>query len=418
MTAQADPDLGSQVSTRLLAVLAGSDLRAHARAYGPVPQVPRGGLAGLVEAAGLRGRGGAAFPTHTKLRAVAGRGRPVVVANGAEGEPASMKDRVLLSHAPHLVLDGVQVVAAGLGAREAYLYLPPQPAVVERVRAAVAGRGREPASVELVVAPDTFVAGQETAVVAALEGRPAMPRLAIPPVYERGVGGRPTLVQNVETLAHIALVARYGASWFRSVGAPDQPGTMLCSVGGGVASPGVVEVATGTLVRDVLDLAGGPTEPVGAVLVGGYHGAWLPAPQALGLGLANDELRPYGASVGAGVVAALPASRCGLVETARVAAYLSRESAAQCGPCLNGLPRIAGALIDIARSSASPRTVEDVRRWCGLVERRGACAHPDGTVRLVRSAFTTFADEVDRHLRGRCSATSSAPVLPVPGGRL
>jgi NADH:ubiquinone oxidoreductase subunit F (NADH-binding) len=170
-------------------------------------------------------------------------------------------------------------------------------------------------------------------------------------------------------------------------------------------------------VRDVLALAGGATEPVGAVLVGGYHGAWLPAPQALSLGLSNDELQPYGASVGAGVVAVLPATRCGLVETARVAAYLAGEGAVQCGPCLNGLPRIAGALAEVARRSARPSTVEDLRRWCGLVEGRGACAHPDGTVRFVRSALTTFAAELERHLQGRCTATSAAPVLPVPGGR-
>src|SRR6185369_12066272 len=140
VTAVAEPGTGAQVASRLLAVLAGSDLGAHESAYGPLPRLSHGELVDAVEVAGLRGRGGAAFPTHRKLRAVMGGPRPVVVANGAEGEPASTKDRVLLSHAPHLVLDGVQLVAAAVGARRAYVYLPPQPAVVDVVRRALAVR--------------------------------------------------------------------------------------------------------------------------------------------------------------------------------------------------------------------------------------------------------------------------------------
>ena len=150
------------------------------------------------------------------------------------------------------------------------------------------------------------------------------------------------------------------------------------------------------------------------MLAGGYHGAWLPAGQAGLPPLANAALRPLGAAVGAGVLAALPADRCGLAETARVVRYLALESAGQCGPCFNGLPRIAGALAELAGPRPRPPALTDLERWTGLVEGRGACHHPDGTVRLVRSALRVFAAEIGQHTRGYCTATTRRPFLPLP----
>jgi NADH:ubiquinone oxidoreductase subunit F (NADH-binding) len=173
----------------------------------------------------------------------------------------------------------------------------------------------------------------------------------------------------------------------------------------------VTEAAIGTPLASLLEL--GPDTPV---LVGGYHGAWIPAAHASGLWLTNRMLRPLGASLGAGVLAALPADRCGLVETARVARYLALESAGQCGPCLNGLPRIATALAELAGRRPGPRVVSDLSHWAGLVEGRGACHHPDGTVRFIGSALRVFAAEVRQHQQGRCSATGDAPFLPTPAG--
>jgi NADH:ubiquinone oxidoreductase subunit F (NADH-binding) len=141
---------------------------------------------------------------------------------------------------------------------------------------------------------------------------------------------------------------------------------------------------------------------------------WLPAARAAALTLDNRSLEPAGARVGAGIVISLPPDRCGLVETARVVRYLALESAGQCGPCLNGLPRIAAAFVELATGRPRPRVIEDLQRWSGAVTGRGACHHPDGTARLVGSALNTFAAEVDRHSRGRCSATSTAPFLPIP----
>ena len=156
--------------------------------------------------------------------------------------------------------------------------------------------------------------------------------------------------------------------------------------------------------------------PVQAVLVGGYHGAWLPAAEAAGLPLANAALRPLGAAVGAGVLAALPADRCGLAETARVARYLALESAGQCGPCFNGLPRIAAAVAHLAGPRPDRRARADLERWAGLVTGRGACHHPDGSVRFIRSALRVFAAEAGLHEQGRCSGTDPRPFLPVPAG--
>lgn len=393
------------------------DLAGHLARHGAVPW--RGGprlLAGTAEEAGLTGRGGAAFPVARKLRAVAeAPGRAVVVANGAEGEPASGKDRQLLWANPHLVLDGLQLAAEAVGAATAYLYVHPAPALRRRLENAFVERAAarcDRLPVALVEAPRRFLAGEESALAGAVQGGPGLPRSTPPRVFQRGVGGRPTLVQNVETLAHLALVARYGAAWFRAVGTGDEPGSMLVSLHDVDGSRGVAEVPLGTPLAELVD-----TGRSRAVLVGGYHGAWLPAAAAQGLPLANRALRPRGAAVGAGVVAALPLDRCGLVETARVVGYLARESAGQCGPCLNGLPRIALALGALAEPFPADRLVHDVRRWAGLVERRGACHHPDGTVRLVRSALQVFAEELTRHRAGRCVASRPAPpFLPLPAG--
>lgn len=393
-------------------------LAGHLSAFGPVAYL--GGrrlLATVLEQAGLTGRGGAGFPTHRKLAAVAAAGkRAVVVANGAEGEPAGAKDKVLLTTAPHLVLDGLQLAAEAVGADRGYIYVQRVPAVVEAVRAALAERataGVDRVGVELVTAPVRYLAGEESAAVALISGRPAKPKFRPPAVYERGVRGRPTLVHNVETLAHAALVARFGPEWFRALGTPDEPGTMLFSVAGAVRHPGVVEAAVGTPLRDVLDRAGGTTGSLSAVLVGGYHGTWLPADR-LGVRLANAALREQGASLGTGVLVALPEHACGVVETARVVGYLAAESAHQCGPCRNGLPLIADALTQLAVPGAHGGVRSDVERWMSLVQRRGACHHPDGTVRFLHSALTVFGAELQRHERGRCSGSSTRPVLPVP----
>jgi NADH:ubiquinone oxidoreductase subunit F (NADH-binding) len=402
------------------------DLRTHLERHGRPPY--RGQSARLIpmlQESGLTGRGGAAFPAGRKLAAVIDAGtRPIVIGNGAEGEPASDKDKAILWISPHLVLDGLQLAAEAVGSRSVGLYVQRSSRLRERLDAALAERaaaGIDRAPVEIIDAPPRFLAGEESALASRANGGPARPAFKPPRVFERGVAGRPTLVQNVETLAHIALIARYGARWFRSLGTVDEPGSMLCTLHRADGTKDVVEAAIGTPLRNLLTLDDrgrleGGASAAQAILVGGYHGAWLPASQAARTALSNAALRPAGGFVGAGVLVALPADRCGLAETARVTRYLALESAGQCGPCFNGLPRIATVLDELASSRPARQALADIQRWAGLVEGRGACHHPDGTVRFVRSALRVFGAEIERHENGRCTAPGARPFLPLPAG--
>ena len=369
-----------------------------------------------VERSGLRGRGGAGFPTARKLREVAARRGPrVVVANGTEGEPLSRKDQGLLIQRPHLVIDGVLAAAAAVRADRAILVVSRGAdrahAAAER---AIAERDGGRVALSLAAAPARFVAGQETALVHWLDGGPATPTTAPPRPSQRGVGGRPTLVQNVETLAHLGLIARHGSDWFRGVGTDAEPGTILAGVHGAVARPGIQEIALGTTLGALVEAAGGATAPVAGLLVGGYFGSWIADPDPWSIPMSVEGLRRAGASLGTGMVAVLPEGACGLCETARVSRYLARESAGQCGPCVFGLRALADAAEALAGGRDAAAALREMTALPHEIEGRGACAHPDGAARLARSALRAFPHEVDLHLRGGCSSTGGPPVLPVP----
>ena len=231
-----------------------------------------------LEQSGLTGRGGAAFPTARKLAAVAAAaGRPAVVVNGTEGEPASSKDKVLLASEPHLVLDGAIVAGRLAGAGE--VVVAAHPTVAGIIKDAIAER-RDDVDIRVVEAADGFVAGEASAVVNWLSGGAPVPTQVPPRLAQRGLHGRPTLVQNAETLAHLALIARHGARWFRELGTAAEPGSMLITVIGAVREPGVREIEIGIPVSAVLAAAGGPDRPLRALLIGGYFGTWVPWPDA------------------------------------------------------------------------------------------------------------------------------------------
>jgi NADH:ubiquinone oxidoreductase subunit F (NADH-binding) len=375
-----------------------TSLAGHLAASGPIPW--RGGPGRLVtdlETAGLTGRGGAGFPAWRKASTALGGKSPVVVANGVEGEPLSRKDATLLQTNPHVVLDGLQLTAEAIGAGRAYLYVP-RGSAAEAATAALTERrgGHDRVPVAVIHAPERFVSGEESAVIAAVEGRDALPRFRTVPAPVSGVDGRPTVVHNVETLAHVAMIARHGPAWFRRTGTPDEPGTFLATVSGYVAAPGVYEVPVGIPVDELLAMAGG-LAGTRTVLVGGYHGVWAPAGS---VPMSRAGLAPYGGSPGAGTVHALPANRCPLRFAAEITRYLAEQSAGKCGPCLNGLPAIASTMTVLSVGRAEARRLE----WLtGLVTGRGACHHPDGTVRFVRSTLTTFAADVTAHQHGHCT---------------
>ena len=362
-------------------------------AAGPVPHVDARSLVDLLNRAGLTGRGGAGFPTARKLASLEGR-RPVVVGNAMEGEPLSHKDAVLLDQSPGLVLDGLEILRHALKPGRTVLAL-----------GARVPRPPERRGIEVRRLADSFVAGQETALVNQLNGHDPVPTDPAVPVFRRGVDGRPTLVLNAETLAQLALVVRHGAGWFRSQGLEDDPGTFLVSltesVPGILDHPGVLEARRGVPIRELVRRGGADPRDVQAVLVGGYHGAWVPG-HALDTPMSRPGLAPFGATPGAGIVHLLDQAACPLDVAARVTAYLAGQSARQCGPCLNGLPHMARTMKRLARPGADPRLVQELERLQVLVAGRGACTHPDGTVRFVASTLRVFDRHVDEHLRGYC----------------
>ena len=373
------------------------------------------------ELAGLRGRGGAAFPIATKMRAViAQRRRPIVVVNATEGEPASRKDRTLCELAPHLILDGAELAATAVGAEEAIVCVCESAAGGgERIAAAIEERRAHAAgSVGLrsSVVPAGYVSGQESALVNHLNGAPAIPTFAPPTPYQQGVGRRPTLVNNAETLAQLALIARHGPVWYRALGTSAQPGSTLITLSGAVAHPGVYEIEHGISLRSLIDLAGGTSAGVRAVLLGGYAGTWIDAALLDGLVLSEDGLAEHGASLGAGIVLLLSDQACPIAETARIARWLAGQSARQCGPCLHGLDALAATVEQLAGGMARGDAGARLQQLAGLTRRRGACAHPDGATRFILSAYETFAAEFADHARyGLCDGCSQASELPLPG---
>jgi NADH:ubiquinone oxidoreductase subunit F (NADH-binding) len=399
---------------RLTALFGTGSLAGHRERYGPLPDLAPAQLIDVVDQAGLRGRGGAGFPTARKLRAVRAGRRPVVVANGCESEPASAKDRALLSQAPHLVLDGAVLAARAVGARRIVVCVHHGGPAAQPLSRAIAERVDDAVSVELAYLPRRYVASEESALVRFLNTGDARP-LAVPPrPFERGVDGRPTLVDNVETLAHLALVAAGGPGWFREAGTVTDPGTALVTLGGAVSRPGVYEIALGSPLDDLLALAG-PVHPVSAALVGGYFGAWAPLPAAGSLPVSHDSGNPDRVALGAGAILALPAAACGLAETARVVSYLAGESAGQCGPCRFGLPAVADQLRALALGRLDASGYQRLAGRLQVIAGRGACRHPDGAIRFATSALRVFAGDVPAHLNGSpCTGLHHSPILPVP----
>ncbi len=399
------------------------DLDGHLRTHGELPHERRhrrreSPLIELLEHAALRGHGGAGFPTARKLRSVnASRRRPVVVVNAAEGEPASLKDSTLCQLAPHLVLDGSQLVAEALGADEIVVCVcETAPHSAQSIALAIEERsgsqGRVPVRLNLV--PSGYVSGQESALVSHLNGGAAIPKFTPPMPFEQGVKRRPTLINNAETLAHVALIARHGATWFRELGTASRPGSALVTLGGPVAHPGVYEIEHGALLSSLVDAAGGLEGQPRAALFGGYAGTWIDGTLLRGVALADEHLAVHGASLGAGVVALLSEDACAVAETARIARWLSDQGAGQCGPCVNGLGALASTIEEIEAGEAQGNTGRRIERLASLTRRRGACGHPDGAVTFILSALQTFSDEFADHARhGRCSACERPAELPL-----
>ncbi|MGR6321411.1 NADH-ubiquinone oxidoreductase-F iron-sulfur binding region domain-containing protein [Micromonospora soli] len=390
------------------------DLMAHEHVHGPIGPMEPAALLRLAEAIDLKGKGGAGFPFARKLRAVLESCErqglsAVVVVNATEGEPASWKDKVLLTRAPHLVLDGAALAAYALDAEEVVIGVADdvvgRPSLTEALQ-----ERRMPVPTTIVTAPHRFISGEGGALVNGINGLPHIPPGTKRRSSDSGVSGLPTLLSNAETFAQLAVAARIGPYEYAALGTDDEPGTVLLTVTGAAKRPAVVECAAGTPLREILELCEVPDGP--GLLLGGYHGKWITPAAADRAEVSRKGLAAVGGTLGAGIVVPLSGDTCPLGEAAQVVRYLAGESAGQCGPCKMGLPDLARAL-DLAVSGSAP--IEVVRAAAGDVKGRGACSHPDGTARFALSAVEVFAEDLRLHATGEGCGKRVKGLMGLPG---
>jgi NADH:ubiquinone oxidoreductase subunit F (NADH-binding) len=349
-------------------------------------------LAERLEAAGLVGRGGAGFPVARKLAAVSERPGPrVVVANGEEGEPGSVKDRYLLRHRPHLVLDGLRLLALEARADRAIVYVSDELSETSVRIALDEGAALWPVPVQVFRVEHSYVAGEESALVRAVNGGPALPTAKPPRVFEMGVDGAPTLVQNVETLAHVALLATD----------PSAGDTFLTTVSLRGQRPALLELPLGVVLGELVECYGADPATLRGVLVGGLFGGLL----------ADAWSRPL-TGKGCGSFALVGADDCPVDAAADAVAFLAAESARQCGVCINATTGMAEVLGALRTGSADRAQVEKMAGWTEKVPGRGACALVDAAARMAASLLREYPTDVETHLAHpcpRCAALGPTP---------
>jgi NADH:ubiquinone oxidoreductase subunit F (NADH-binding) len=382
------------------------DLTAYRERGGYQPLAGIDQLVGEVESSGLLGRGGAGFPLAVKLRAVRDNrraaGGAIVVANGEEGEPASIKDRWLLRHRPHLIIDGLRLAAEVAGADRTYVYVS-DPESASSVEAALAELGPDPLggiAIEVWTVEPGYIAGEETAAVRAINGGPAKPTDKPPRPFQEGVGGLPTLVSNVETLANLAYVQQHGSAEFRSLGTSHSPGTFLVTLTGAGRPPGLYEIPHGLPFTELLTLHGLSSDHVQGALMGGYFAGLLDR-SVLDTTLDHETLRAVGIGLGNGAIAVLTED-CPVAVAAAVLAYFDRENASQCGSCFNGTAAMAAVGAALRDGVATNEDLARLRRWSVVLRGRGACATLDAATNIAASLLDKFPGHIQSHLDNGC----------------
>lgn len=416
MTAASVPPLTNLGPARLTAGVAEFgrlDFRAHKEVHGGLEPLSIDELMDLTSRIKLRGRGGAGFPFVRKTKAVVDSSRKqnlptVVVVNATEGEPASWKDKALLTRTPHLILDGAAIVAAALDAEEIVIGIADD-GVGERSLTAALDERPMPVPTRIFTVPHRFISGEGGALVRGINGGPHIPPGRKVRASDTGVGGLPTLLSNAETFSQVAIAARIGPYEYAELGTDNEPGTVMLTVGGSAARPSVVECPTGVPLKEVLRICGASSGQ--GVLVGGFHGKWISPEAADQAEVSRAGFEEVSGTLGAGIIIPLGDDTCPLGEVARVTQYLAGESAGQCGPCRLGLPDLARTVAAVVTGSG---TLDLVRGAAGVVRGRGACSHPDGTARFALSALEVFTDDIAAHaLRDGCGRSVKG-VLPLP----
>jgi NADH:ubiquinone oxidoreductase subunit F (NADH-binding) len=369
---------------------------------------------------GLRGRGGGGFPTGEKWDAIRryGTGIRYVVCNGAEGEPATFKDRTLLQTNPYRVLEGISIAAYAVGAERAFLGMKEtfdvEAEAATRAKEEIEAAGLLTVPVDLVLGPDHYLLGEETGLLEAVEERLPLPRMARPYVlglYANPPNENPTLVNNVETLANVPLILEHGSAWFRRLGTEDSPGTMLFTLAGDVQREGVFEYPLGTPLRQLIEEAGGGMREgrtVKVVFPGASNTVLIP--EQLDTPLDFESMREVGSELGAGGFAVYDDSTC-IVEVARLfCRFLHVESCAQCPPCKLNSADILEVLERLDRGE-DPGELDVALERARTVTDGQKCALPTGTSLLMQSLLLTFEEEIAGH-RGTACSSSRGLVLP------
>lgn len=392
-----------------------------------LPDLDPDDLISAVAASGLRGRGGAGFPTAQKWEAVRRAGReadhpPTVVVNAAEGEPGSFKDRLLVRRDPYRVLEGAAIAARAVGGNRVVLALKAGSTVeARRLQDAITEVGADWApdvGFEVFTGPREYLLGEETALLEAVDGRPPFPRIT--PPYRRGIDeetidlrepdrtaanaelagpsdasvAAPTLVDNVETLAHVACIALEGPDWFRSLGTDASPGSLVCTVSGQCARHGVAEFPMGTPLGEVLAAVGAVDRRDVAAVLPGVSGAWL-GPDDLDLPLTYEDFAAAGSALGTAGFIVAGAGADLLVLATAVARFLAVESCGQCTPCKQDGRTIAATLADLAEPGPDVRADEHEA--------------------TLRAALATVADSARCALAGQQQATVGTALRRFPG---
>lgn len=389
------------------------------------------GIVEAILASGLRGRGGAGFPTGRKWRFTLDAPGEVkyVVCNGDEGDPGAFMDRAILEGDPHAVIEGMAIAARAIGAARGFVYVRAEyPLAISRLRGAleqardhgwlgtdVLGTGFS-FDVELRIGAGAFVCGEETALLASIEGRRGAPRPRPPFPAQSGLYGRPTVINNVETLANVPIVLRDGPEAYASVGTESSKGTKVFALAGQIRNTGLVEVPIGTTLRKlVFDIGGGV--PAGrelkAVQIGGPSGGCLPA-DLLDVPIDYESLTEHGAIMGSGGVIVLDDTAC-MVNVARFFLdFTASESCGKCVPCRVGIPTMRDILIRITEGEGEPEDLDRLRELARRVKSAALCGLGQTAPNPVLSTLRYFEDEYRAHIEDRICPSGVCKALSQP----
>ena len=403
--------------------------------YGALAQVLRGmtpaDVCATVEASGLRGRGGGGFPTGKKWQFAlkAESEQKYIVCNADEGDPGAFMDRAVIEGCPHKVLEGLAIAAYGIGASKAYVYIRAEyPLAVRRLKEAIQqakdygllGQNILDSGFNLTIyikmGAGAFVCGEETALLHSIEGKRGMPRPRPPFPAVRGLFGKPTVINNVETLANIPMILTKGAAWYASVGTATSKGTKVFALSGKVVRTGLVEVAMGTKLRKVIfDIGGGiPNgKAYKAVQIGGPSGGCIPT-QHLDIEIDYESLKTVGAMMGSGGLVVMDEQNC-MVDVAKFFMdFIQRESCGKCIPCREGTLRMLEILERITKGRRSEEGVEALERFMGVmylnrlaevIKDTSLCGLGQTAPNPVLSTLRWFRDEYEAHIyERRCPA--------------